>query len=324
MATASEQRKQAVAYMKSRTKKNNYTQGGKRTYFFGYPDNKPGNTSQKGYSDCSAAARAAIKAATGIDIGGNTSAQINNRNKKGIVVHTTDGFYPDESKLLPGDCLYFKGNTSHPLDVGHVEMYTGKNECTGHGGGTGPTVKNLKSYCKSRATSTRRYFMAVRWIKDDAQASGNSSAPAESASNVLEKGMHNNAAVKAMQKNLITLGYLANGEDDGDFGPKTEAALKKFQKAHSLTADGKYGPKSEVAMKKALADQKTAKGSKVRIINGNCHARSAPNKESKSLGTAYKGETFEYQGQTSENGWRLIKYKNQNAWVSGKYSRVED
>lgn len=167
MATASELRAKAVQYMKDRTKKNSYTQGSKRTYFFGYPDNKPGNKTQKGHSDCSAAVRAAIKAATGIDIGSNTSAQINNRNTKGVIVDQTSGYYPDESKLLPGDCLYFKGNTSHPLDVGHVEMYTGKNECYGHGSGTGPTKKNLKSYCKSRGNSKKRYFMAIRWIKDD-------------------------------------------------------------------------------------------------------------------------------------------------------------
>ena len=166
MSKASDLRADAVSYMKSRKKKNSYTQGANRIYFFGKPDNKPGNTTQKGYSDCSAAVRAAIEAATGIDIGSNTSAQINNR-AKGLIVDETTGYYPDESKLLPGDCLYFKGNTSHPLDVGHVEMYTGPNECCGHGSGTGPTVKNLKTYCKSRANKKKRYFMAIRWILDD-------------------------------------------------------------------------------------------------------------------------------------------------------------
>lgn len=166
MSTANEQRTLAVSLMKSREKKNSYTQGSKRSYFFGHPNNQVGNTTQNGYSDCSSSVRACIKAASGVDIGSNTSAQINNRNKIGLVVHTTDGYYPDESKLLPGDCLYFKGNTSHPLDVGHVEMYTGDNECYGHGSGTGPTKKNLKEYCKSRASSKKRYFMAIRWIPD--------------------------------------------------------------------------------------------------------------------------------------------------------------
>lgn len=167
MATASEKRAKAVQYMEDRQKKNSYTQQHpKRTYFFGYPDNKPGNKTQKGYSDCSAAAMKAILAAAGINIGANTTAQINNR-KKGKIVDETTGYYADESKLLPGDCLYFKGNTSHPLDVGHVEVYMGNGRCIGHGSGIGPTIKNLKTYCKGRATSKRRYFMTIRWILGD-------------------------------------------------------------------------------------------------------------------------------------------------------------
>ena len=102
-------------------------------------------------------------------IGGNTSAQINNRTKKGRVIHTTDGCYPDESLLLPGDCLYFKGNTSHPLDVGHVEMYIGDGKICGHGSGTGPKVRSMRDYCASRASSKKRYFMAVRWIPDEVE-----------------------------------------------------------------------------------------------------------------------------------------------------------
>lgn len=167
MANVNEKRLRAVTLMKQRAKKNQYTQGADRKYFFGKPDNDPANTSQKGYSDCSSAVRAAIKEAAGVDIGGNTSAQINNRSKIGKVVDETTGYYPDETKLLPGDCLYFKGNASHPLNVGHVEMYTGKNECYGHGSGKGPTKKNLRSYCKSRANSKKRYFMAVRWIEEE-------------------------------------------------------------------------------------------------------------------------------------------------------------
>ena len=72
MANANEKRAQAVAYMKSRARMNTYTQGNDRKYFFGKPDNKPGNTTQKGRSDCSSSVAACIKAAAGISIGGNT------------------------------------------------------------------------------------------------------------------------------------------------------------------------------------------------------------------------------------------------------------
>lgn len=231
MATATELRNKAVDLMTSRKGKNSYTQGSNRIYFFGKPDNKPGNTTQKGYSDCSSAVRAAIKAATGIDIGSNTSAQINNRTKKGIVVHTTDGYFPDESKLLPGDCIYFKGNSSHPLDVGHVEMYIGNGKCCGHGSGTGPKVRNMRDYCQSRASKTRRYFMAIRWIKDDNEIPDNTGT--------LREGMYDNADVRLMQKNLISLGYdLGADGADGDFGRKTTDAVKSFQTNNGLPASG--------------------------------------------------------------------------------------
>lgn len=320
MATATQQRAQAVAYMKGRKKKNSYTQGSKRGYFFGYPDNAPGNTTQKGYSDCSAAAQKAIMAATGIDIGSNTSAQINNRNKKGVVVHETDGFYPDESKLLPGDCLYFKGNPAHPLDVGHVEMYTGKNECTGHGSGTGPTVKNLKTYCKGRATKKRRYFMAIRWIKDD----GSEKAPAATAAPACLKKGSKGAEVKTLQQNLLTLGYKDCSKVDGDFGAATEKAVKAFQRDHGLEVDGICGTNTRKAIEAALQNKASAAPRKVRIVGGDCNARTAPNTKGKSLGTAKKGRVFAYQGQTADNGWHLIEFNGQNAWVSGRYSKLED
>ena len=228
MANASEKRAQAVAYMKNRAKKNSYTQGSDRKYFFGKPDNIPGNTSQKGYSDCSSACAEAIRAAAGISIGSNTSAQINNR-AKGLVVDATDGYYPDESKLLPGDTLYFKGNTSHPMDVGHVEMYTGPNECYGHGSGTGPTKKNLKDYCKSRATSQKRYFMAIRWILDDGDPGDRRE---------LKRGM-TGADVVELQEILRQLGYdLGTYGIDGDFGPDTEDAVKAFQVNVALPETG--------------------------------------------------------------------------------------
>ena len=66
-----------------------------------------------------------------------------------------------QEKLLPGDCLYFKGNKSHFKDVGHVEMYTGPNECWGHGSGTGPTKKDLRDYCRRRAAKLPSGFTAT-------------------------------------------------------------------------------------------------------------------------------------------------------------------
>ena len=295
MATATEMRNKAVDLMTSRKGLNSYTQGGNRVYFFGKPDNKPGNTTQKGYSDCSSAVRAAIKAATGIDIGSNTSAQINNRNKKGIVVHTTDGYFPDESKLLPGDCLYFKGNSSHPLDVGHVEMYIGNGKCCGHGSGTGPKVRNMRDYCQSRASKTRRYFMAIRWIKDK------NGVPDEPGT--LREGMYDNKDVQLMQKNLISLGFdLGADGADGDFGRKTAEAVKSFQENNGLAASGVADPETLAKIQQQLEGLSDPEESvlpsiptlnAVTIASGSWNVRTGPGSEFASAGIVHGGDKLE-------------------------------
>lgn len=133
-------------------------------------------------------------------------------------------------------------------------------------------------------------------------------------------------AVRNLQTNLILLGYdCGKWGADGDFGDATEVALTEFQRDHGLTADGIYGEKSRIAMEDALAAQKAAENpKKVRIVGGNCYIRTAPTTSGQALGVAHEGDTLPYGGQTYDNGWHLVAYKNQNAWVSGKYSKLED
>ncbi len=222
--TLEEMRALAVKYMISRKSLNAYTNSGDRKYFFGKPDNIVGNTKQKGFSDCSSACRAAIRAASGIDIGSNTHHQLLNR-ANGEIVDATSGYYPDEKKLMPGDLLYFKGNRYHVLDVGHVEMYTGADTLYGHGSGTGPRKKSMKSYCASRATADKRYFMAIHWIPTEENPTLSIGA----------KG----AFVTKMQDLLIKAGYpLEKYGADGIFGAETKAAVLRLQKDADLAETG--------------------------------------------------------------------------------------
>ncbi len=210
--------------MKSRKGLNKYTNSSDRKFFFGKPDNEAGNTTQKGFSDCSSACRAAIQAASGINIGSNTHHQLLNR-ANGEIVDATDGYQPDESKLMPGDLLYFKGNKYHILDVGHVEMYVGKDTIYGHGSGTGPRRAGMKAYCASRATPTKRYFMAIRWIPTEGYP-------------ILTVGAKGEYVVK-MQQFLIEAGYpLPKYGADGAFGSETKASLMAFQKDAGLPETG--------------------------------------------------------------------------------------
>ena len=125
----------------------------------------------------------------------------------------------------------------------------------------------------------------------------------------------------------IQLGYdCGKWGADGDFGDGTEMALMKFQKEHGLVADGVYGPKSHAVLMKLLDDgDKTVDNPKqVKIVGGNCFVRTAPKiVKGNDIGVARAGEVFDYQGQTSETGWHLIIFKNQNGWVSGKYSELK-
>jgi hypothetical protein len=64
-------------------------------------------------------------------------------------------------------------------------------------------------------------------------------------------------AVKECQRLLAKLGYdLGSYGIDGDFGRATEAAVKKFQQEHGLTADGICGPKTWEALEKAEPSEK--------------------------------------------------------------------
>lgn len=60
------------------------------------------------------------------------------------------------------------------------------------------------------------------------------------------------AQVKILQRALAKLGY-SPGKVDGDYGPSTQTALKKFQQASKLAADGVLGPKTLRTLKSALA-----------------------------------------------------------------------
>ncbi len=63
-------------------------------------------------------------------------------------------------------------------------------------------------------------------------------------------------AVRTLQQSLIRLGYMteaAYNTGPGIFGPRTDAALRAFQRDAGITVDGIYGPQTRQALTQALA-----------------------------------------------------------------------
>ncbi|MCU0239423.1 MAG: peptidoglycan-binding protein, partial [Pyrinomonadaceae bacterium] len=71
----------------------------------------------------------------------------------------------------------------------------------------------------------------------------------------LQRGA-NGEQVKQLQDALVKLGYMTkdqiNGGGYGKFGPRTDAALRRFQSDKGLVSDGIYGPKTQNALRTAL------------------------------------------------------------------------
>jgi len=148
------------------------------------------------------------------------------------------------------------------------------------------------------------------------------------------------AAVTALQTDLVFLGYnlgtygaKKNGID-GDFGSKTETALKTFQKDYGLTVTGTYNADTRAMMEAALAGNNAAPttpdtpeaggdGKTYVVINTNAvNIRQGDSTDYGKVTQVGKDTKFEYVA-TSPTGWYAIRYKKMIAWVSNKYSEIK-
>ena len=130
--------------------------------------------------------------------------------------------------------------------------------------------------------------------------------------------------VRELQNILIMLGYSCGSYGaDGDFGDATELAVRKFQSEHQCAVDGTVGANTLAALK-AAQEVEPEYPHKVQIVGGNCYVRAQPNTDSKVLGVAREGSTYEFANAEAENGWYKIIYGEEYGWVSGKYSKLID
>ena len=182
---------------------------------------KPKNIKTKCEADCSSSTAAnviaaghqlGIKKLQGLNPNCTTSNLRAALKAVGFEVLTASKYLTSDSLLMPGDILLNDGH--------HVAI-------------------NLTKGSKAASTTTASAASSNKLVPTLASASPN-----------LKKGS-TGTQVKYLQKDL---NYVMNSglDVDGDFGTKTDAALRAFQKKYSLTVDGIYGNKSMAKMKSLL------------------------------------------------------------------------
>lgn len=265
------------------------------------------------YSDCSSSISYAYKEA-GYGFGVlNTVGMYESKKLKKVDVFIRKGIPQDVSKLRIGDMLLFAGSDSsraYAEYVGHVEMVGEINggvvTLYGHGSGT-PSKKSMTAYCGQRQgtkTATKRgnkgLIKVVRYIADDDDGHGD----------VMPV-----VTVLDVQKALLVLGYkLPRYGADGEYGAETAAAIRAFQHDHGLAKTGEIDS--------ALIGAIGLRQARVVVTGDTVNVRTAPSVEAgKVLGVVKRGFEMPYQG-IDKDGWHLVAYQGQNAWISGRYSEV--
>ncbi len=252
----------------------------------------------------------------------------------------------------PGDQVFFyskdKSSISHTglvyaVDNSYVYTVEGNTSSSSGvvaNGGAVAKKKYKRSYDRLAGFGRPDYGMKASSVVDI--PSTNPTTAYELGDRTLKKGDKGDD-VEDMQENLIRLGYdLGSHGADGNFGSKTDEAVRNFQRSSALKVDGKFGPKSLAAMNSALAaleneqpEQKpeeeqpapenpAATGKKLIAITAkSVNARVGDSTDYDSVGHLEKGETIEYV-VTAPNGWNAGRWKNRIVWVSPKYSVVTD
>jgi hypothetical protein len=141
--------------------------------------------------------------------------------------------------------VYKVDNTSFYTIEGNT---SGASGVVSNGGGVAKKSYKIASYSGKVLFGYPKY-------DEETSSDSNTSSKSDSKLTVPEPTLRNGSSgeqVKYLQKalnKLVNSGLTV----DGDFGNKTEKALKTWQSANSLTSDGVYGPKSQAKMKKLLS-----------------------------------------------------------------------
>lgn len=133
----------------------------------------------------------------------------------------------------PGDVIVFTSNGSTRSHTGMVYKVEDGKVYTIEG--------NVSNMCKRKSYKlTDTYIYGYVRPKYSNSSGGDTKVSCTIKGYILKVGSKG-TGVRTLQAALNALGYSA-GYTDGEFGSKTEKAVKAFQQAYGLTADGEVGP----------------------------------------------------------------------------------
>ena len=272
--------------------------------------------------DCNGMAEGIYEIHTGINI--NTRARHNYAewcDPKG------QGQIPVEMRV-PGAAIFFGTPSS---DIHHV-AYLVEPVKPGHPEGDWVVIeaKGVKFGVVESRLSDRKpdYWGLMTKYYDYSDTEGDIPIPAPVEIHLGDRQLMNGCEgndVKELQSYLIRLGYdCGRWGADGDFGDATEAAVRKFQTNVGHKVTGIFTAEDvETILKMISGEEAPVEDPKQVVIKGGqCYIRSEPNYTCKKLGVARRDSVHEYAGETTEDGWVKIKYKDGTAWVSGKYAKL--
>jgi peptidoglycan hydrolase-like protein with peptidoglycan-binding domain len=142
----------------------------------------------------------------------------------------------------PGDLVFYSFGGARPDHVGMVEVVGSNGAFTTIEGNVGDRCKRL-----ARSRSTRGLLGFGRPNYDGRH----SSIPGQPPPRTLTLGSRGKD-VEGLQRILVGAGHLPASGVDGDFGPKTKAAVIAFQRQLRVTADGIVGPVTHAAIEALL------------------------------------------------------------------------
>ena len=213
---------------------------------------------------------------------------------------------------------------------GHVGVYVGNGEVI--------EERGFDYGCQRTKLKNRKWlhWYKLPWIT---YGEGSSTVSRELGDRLLKKGMKGED-VAELQTLLIQLNLL-DDKADGDFGLKTEAAVKEFQSVQGLVADGEYGEKSHKAMMEAIGDDEPdfeedipvtiipedseVKEIRLQVTGNSVRVRTGDSTKYEIITTVREGNILvpilgvNNKPLISKNNWYAIERSGQIGWISGKY-----